>query len=512
MGGRGRSAPASSPRRSGSSRGISTRGRTRCPAGSSSGSRSRARSPGPRRSSSATSRRRRSTSRSRPRSSTSSSTCRRRRASRTCSSRTTSRSSATSPTGSRSCTSARSSTSGRPSASSSRRTTRTRRRCCRRSRRSPPARGRGSACTGRSRARPTRRRAAASTRAARARSPACAPRPSRRGRTTAPATATAATSPRTTSLARSVADLRAGIVGAGWIAGTHAATLADLDGVTLVATADVVPARAEYEDFREMLARERLDVVLVCTPPDTHREVVERAAEARVAVYLEKPVAHAMDDALALRAAVDAAGIVCAVGYQYRALSFLAGLPRDAALLLGTGISDTVQRSWLGDRARGGSMILERASHLIDLERALGGDVESVSAVEAGDAVSIALRFASGALGTVAVARAPGGPGWRLELAGEDGTVTVELDPAFRAHGAGPDGELAPGSGAHGAGLDVEHAGPPPVRLSLACFVDAAARHDRGAVCSTLGEGVATLAVALAAQEAAERGATVRLD
>jgi len=293
-----------------------------------------------------------------------------------------------------------------------------------------------------------------------------------------------------------VADLRAGIVGAGWIAGTHAATLADLDGVTLVATADVVPARAEYEDFREMLARERLDVVLVCTPPDTHREVVERAAEARVAVYLEKPVAHAMDDALALRAAVDAAGIVCAVGYQYRALSFLAGLPRDAALLLGTGISDTVQRSWLGDRARGGSMILERASHLIDLERALGGDVANVTAVESGDAVSIALRFASGALGTVVVGRAAGGPGWRLELAGDDGTVTVELDPAFRAHGAG---------------LALEHDRPPPLRLSVACFLDAAARRDPGAVCCSLDDGVATLAVALAAQEAAQRGAAVAL-
>jgi predicted dehydrogenase len=293
-----------------------------------------------------------------------------------------------------------------------------------------------------------------------------------------------------------VADLRAGIVGAGWIAGTHAASLADLDGVTLVASADVVPGRAEYEDWREMLARERLDVVLVCTPPDTHRAVVQGAADAGVAVYLEKPVAHAMDDARAIADAVARAGIVCAVGYQYRAISFLADLPRDAALLLGTGISDTVQRAWLGDRARGGSMILERASHLIDLERLVGGDVALVTAVESGDAVSIALRFVSGALGTVVVGRAAGGPGWRLELAGDDGTVTVEFDPAFRAHGAG---------------LALEHDGPPPLRLSLACFLDAAARRDPGAVCCALDDGVATLAVALAAQESAQRGAAVAL-
>jgi len=293
-----------------------------------------------------------------------------------------------------------------------------------------------------------------------------------------------------------VADLRAGIVGAGWIAGTHAAALRELEGVSLVASADVVPGRAEYEDWREMLARERLDALLVCTPPDVHREVVEGAAAAGVAVYLEKPVAHSMDDARAIAAAVEAAGIVCAVGYQYRAISFLADLPRDAALLLGTGVSDTVQRAWLGDASRGGSMVLERASHLIDLERALAGDVSSVTAVEAGDAVSIGLRFVSGALGTVVVGRAVGGPGWRLELAGDDGTVTVELDPAFRAHGAG---------------LAFEHDGPPPLRLSLACFVDAVARRDAGAVCCSLGDGVATLAVALAAQESAQRGAAVAL-
>jgi predicted dehydrogenase len=257
-----------------------------------------------------------------------------------------------------------------------------------------------------------------------------------------------------------------------------------------------MPGRAEYQDWREMLARERLDAVLVCTPPDAHRAVVEGAAEAGVAIYLEKPVAHGMDDARAITDAVAGAGVVCAVGYQYRAISFLADLPRDAALLLGTGVSDTVQRAWLGDRARGGSMVLERASHLIDLERALGGDVERVSAVEAGDAASIALGFASGALGTVVVGRAAGGPGWRLELAGDDGTVTVELDPAFRAHGAG---------------LALEHDGPPPLRLSLACFVDAVARRDAAAVCCSLDDGVATLEVALAAQESAQRGAAVAL-
>src|SRR4051794_3523029 len=149
-----------------------------------------------------------------------------------------------------------------------------------------------SACTARSPAPATRRRGAASTRGARARSRGCAPRSSRRGRTTPTVTATAAISRPPTWPARSVGELRVGIVGAGWIGETHAATLAALDGVRLVARADARPGRAEYADWRELIARERLDAVLVCTPPDAHRDIAVAAAAAGLAVYLEKPVAH----------------------------------------------------------------------------------------------------------------------------------------------------------------------------------------------------------------------------
>ena len=285
-----------------------------------------------------------------------------------------------------------------------------------------------------------------------------------------------------------MAELRIGIVGAGWIAGTHAATLALLDGARVVASADVVPGRADYVDWRAMLRAERLDALVVCTPPDVHREVTVEAARAGLAVYLEKPVAHTMDDAAAIAAAVKATGVVCAVGYQYRAISFLGDLPRDAALLLGTGISDTADRAWLGDRARGGGMMLERASHLIDLERALAGEVTGATALEEGAGLAASLRFAGGAVGSVVVGRVAAGPGWRLELIRDAGTVTVELDPVFRARGAG---------------VDLVHSGPPPVERSLACFVGAAARREPSAVCCRVDDGVRTLAVALAAQDAA---------
>ena len=101
--------------------------------------------------------------------------------------------------------------------------------------------------------------------------------------------------------------------------------------------------------------------------------------------------------------AVAGAGVVCAVGYQYRALDLPTGLrPR---VLLGRGLSRAVARPWFGDPTQGGSQILERASHLIDLQRALAGEVDRVSGMGQRGLVSLILAFAPGALGTVVVGR-----------------------------------------------------------------------------------------------------------
>lgn len=279
-------------------------------------------------------------------------------------------------------------------------------------------------------------------------------------------------------------ELRVGMVGAGWIAATHRDTLDQAPGARLVAVADPVPGRARYAHWRTMLDRERLDAVLVCTPPLHHRDPAVAAARAGLAFYLEKPVAASLDDAAAIAAAVAAAGVVCAVGYQYRTLPPPGGPPPRA--LLGRGLSEpepaAAGRPWFGDPAQGGSQILERASHLIDLQRALAGEVVRVAGVEHGGIVSLTLAFASGALGSVVVGRVPGGPGWSLDLVGDGGTVVVDLDPD-----------------------------PPPLRTSLERFLAAVRAGDPAAVACPLVEGIATLEVALACERAVQSGATVAL-
>ncbi len=277
-----------------------------------------------------------------------------------------------------------------------------------------------------------------------------------------------------------MSELRVGIIGVGLIGKAHGATLAQTEGARLVATADVVPGRAEYLDWREMLEREHLHAVLVCTPPLHHREPAVASVERGVAVYLEKPIAAELEEAGDIATRAEQSGVVCAIGYQYRALELPTGLRPRA--LLGRGLSDAVDRPWFGDPAQGGSQILERASHLIDLQRALAGEVERVAGVEQSGVVSLALAFASGVLGTIIVGCVPGGPGWSLDVVCDDGTVPIELDPE-----------------------------PPPFRTSLQRFLRAVRLGDPASVFCPLEEGVATLEVALACERAVQSGETIAL-
>jgi predicted dehydrogenase len=289
-------------------------------------------------------------------------------------------------------------------------------------------------------------------------------------------------------------DLRVGLVGAGWIGSTHVGTLAELPGARLVAVADPVAEWAEHRDAESMLAGERLDAVLVCTPPDAHRAAAVAAAERGVAVYLEKPVAHSVEDAYAIAAAIGRAGVICSVGYQYRALDFLDALGGDVALMAGTGVGRAFHREWLGMPERGGSIVFERASHLIDLQRALAREVETVAGAESPGTLALLLRFARGALGTITVCDA-GEPGWRLDITRPDGeSVAAELGPRYRLHARGS---------------ERPHAGRRPLEASLAGFLDAVRAGDPTRVPCPLTEGVATLEVALAAQRALHDGEVV---
>ncbi|GIO88138.1 oxidoreductase [Paenibacillus faecis] len=125
---------------------------------------------------------------------------------------------------------------------------------------------------------------------------------------------------------------RVGIVGCGGIAnGKHLPSLSKLANVELAAFCDIVPERAEeaaakygidgakvYADYREMLKEEKLDIVHVLTPNDSHAEISIAALEAGNHVMCEKPMAKSAADARKMVEAAKRTGKKLTIGYNNR--------------------------------------------------------------------------------------------------------------------------------------------------------------------------------------------------
>ncbi len=71
-------------------------------------------------------------------------------------------------------------------------------------------------------------------------------------------------------------------------------------------------------DWRSLLARDDVHIVDICTPHDAHLDQVVAAAQAGKHIYCEKPLARTLDEAQQIHAAVKAAGVVCAMTFNFR--------------------------------------------------------------------------------------------------------------------------------------------------------------------------------------------------
>lgn len=339
-----------------------------------------------------------------------------------------------------------------------------------------------------------------------------------------------------------------GIIGAGVIAQTHAEAIAAIPGARLVAVTDVAPESAgafaerhgcaAEPDLGALLARDDIDVVSVCVPSGRHAEVGTQAAAAGKHLVVEKPIDVTLAAADQLIVAARAAGVVMTVISQHR---FDAGLVELRRLLdqgaLGRlvvgGASTKWYRSqgyydsaaWRGTWALDGGSLMNQGIHYADLLRWSMGPLAEVTAVcttqahqvEVEDTALAILRFASGAVGTIAASTAVF-PGFaqRLEVSGTGGTVVIEdgeivhrafaaelPDPGYRGHRVATSAGL-PGAAANAADLATSsHA---------AQIADLLAAIDEGREPSvTAADGRAALEVVCAVYESALEGRAVVL-
>jgi hypothetical protein len=170
--------------------------------------------------------------------------------------------------------------------------------------------------------------------------------------------------------------------------------VADLSAVNLAAAVQAFPQARSYAHADELLANERLDFCDVCTPPFTHRALVEGAAARGIHVICEKPIAPTLADAEAIAQAVRAAGIVFVPCHQYHhspqweAVTRL--LPRIGRIHL---VEYEVHRTaanpgnpnwspaWRTDRAlAGGGILFDHGAHIFYQLRSVLGEPAAVQA------------------------------------------------------------------------------------------------------------------------------------
>ena len=201
-----------------------------------------------------------------------------------------------------------------------------------------------------------------------------------------------------------------------------------------------------------------VDIVDVCTPPGTHAEVVEAAVAAGKAVLCEKPLAADLRRRAPRRrrahgrggrAARDRLQLPAPAGALADEAARRRGSDRRGAAVArrrGSRTSSSIREipfDWRFERALGGTTIADLGAHLVDLALWIVGDVDGGQravgdvhadahdptrpprAVDVDEASSALLRFASGARGTLELARvAPRRPcDFTVEVNGARGTL-----------------------------------------------------------------------------------------
>ncbi|MBN9552031.1 MAG: inositol 2-dehydrogenase [Alphaproteobacteria bacterium] len=249
--------------------------------------------------------------------------------------------------------------------------------------------------------------------------------------------------------------LRFALIGAGRIGKVHARDVASNPQAKLVAVADAFEkaatelAAAYGAEVRTIDAIEKsgdIDAVIICTPTDTHADLIERFAKAGKAIFCEKPIDLSVKRVEKCLAVVEKTKATLMVGFNRRFDPHFAAVRK----AIDDGAIGTVEMVTITSRdpgappldyiARSGGIFRDMTIHDFDMARfLLGEEPVAVSAHasvlvdkkigEAGDfdSVSVILETASGRQAVISNSRrATYGYDQRIEVHGSKGMVAAE--------------------------------------------------------------------------------------
>ena len=271
--------------------------------------------------------------------------------------------------------------------------------------------------------------------------------------------------------------IRVGIVGAtvttggsGWGARAHVPAIKALPDYELkaVCTAHEDTAKASaaefgaalaFHDVNDMVARNDIDLAVVCVKVPGHRDLVLSAIEAGKDVFCEWPLGANLAEAEEMAARARARSVRTIVGLQGRSdptLNYVRELVNDgyigdvlACSMVSFGSGATAERpiarAWSSDRANGANTLTISGGHSIDglcfclgefaevsgkvatqVRQWRASDSGAMVSVSSPDNVLVSGVLESGALASIHIASVPfNGSGFRFEIYGREGTLLV---------------------------------------------------------------------------------------
>lgn len=225
-------------------------------------------------------------------------------------------------------------------------------------------------------------------------------------------------------------------------------------------------------DWREVVARPDIGLIDISTPGDSHYDIAIAAAEAGKHILCEKPLANTLDEARKMQEAVERAGVIGMVNFNYRRVPAV----QLAKQLIDSGQIGEIRhwravylQDWITDpefplvwrlqkHLAGSGALGDIGAHIIDLAHFLLGDIEEVNGllktfikerpipaemtglsasastergeVTVDDAALVLARFANGAIGTFEATRFATGRRNRnsFEINGSRGSIVFDLE------------------------------------------------------------------------------------
>jgi UDP-N-acetyl-2-amino-2-deoxyglucuronate dehydrogenase len=251
-----------------------------------------------------------------------------------------------------------------------------------------------------------------------------------------------------------------GIIGCGVIAPWHARSVKKIADAELIAVCDIIPEKAEklktdfeaqyaYTDYRDLLAREDIDVVSICLPSGLHAAIGIEAAKAGKHIMCEKPLDITLENIDSFVRACHENDVKLACIFQRRTSKLWQLVKKTVddgkigKMVLASAYLKYFRSQEYYDSAGwrgtweldGGGALMNQGVHMIDLLRWIMGPVDTLFSfadhlarkIEVEDTCVASIKFKSGAFGTLeGTTSVTPGMNHRFELHGETGSILID--------------------------------------------------------------------------------------